>query len=219
MPLKIAPSIIAGDQSDLGREVRAITDAGADLVHIDVMDGHFVPNLTVGPGVVKALRPHSPLPFDCHLMLSEPGRYVKAFADAGANRLSVHAEAQGAADALRAIRELRMVPGIAINPETPVDRLLRFFPLVDFVVVMTVHPGFYGQALIAEALDKVPVLKHHLRAFGRDVAILVDGGVSVGNAADVAAAGADEVVAGAAVFKAPDYRQAIEALRKAGAGS
>ena len=219
MPLKIAPSIIAGDQSELGREVREITAAGADLVHVDVMDGHFVPNLTMGPGMVKALRAHSPLPFDCHLMLSEPGRYVKAFADAGADRISIHAEIQGAADVLRAIRSLHKVPGIANNPETPVDRILKFFPLVDFVVVMTVHPGFYGQTLIAEALDKVPVLKHHLRAFGRDVAILVDGGVTVANAADVSAAGADEVVAGAAVFKAPDYRLAIEALRKAGAGS
>lgn len=214
MSLRIAPSIIAGNQSELGREVRAISEAGADLVHLDIMDGHFVPNLTMGPGIVKDLRPHSALPFDCHLMLSEPGRYVKAFADAGADRISVHVEVPGAGDVLRTIRALGKSPGLALNPKTPVDALLPYLSLVDVVVVMTVQPGFYGQMLLVDALDKVPVLKHHLRAFGRNVAIQVDGGVTVTNAASVSAAGADEVVAGAAVFRAPDYRQAIQALRR-----
>jgi len=219
MPLKVAPSIIAGDQADLGREVRAITAAGADLVHLDVMDGHFVPNLTMGPGVVKALRPHSSLPFDCHLMLSEPGRYAKAFADAGADRICAHVEVPGIGDVLRAIRDLHRVPGIALNPRTPIDAVLPYLSQVGFVVVMTVEPGFYGQSLLPDALDKVPVLKHHLRAFRGNVTVQVDGGVTVANAVRVATAGADEVVAGAAVFKAPDYRQAIQDLQGAGAGS
>ncbi len=214
MTLKVAPSVIAGNQAELGREVRAIDAAGADLVHLDVMDGHFVPNLTMGPGIVKDLRPHTRLPFDCHLMLAEPGRYIDAFAKAGADRIAVHVEIPGIGDVLRAIRDLGKLAGLVINPQTPVSAMDPHLDAIDFAMVMTVHPGFYGQKLIPEALDKVSVLRQTLSALGRDVPIQVDGGVTVDNVFRVAQAGADEVVAGAAVFKASDYRAAIQALRE-----
>lgn len=219
MSLKVAPSVIAGDQAELGREVRAIDAAGADLIHLDVMDGHFVPNLTLGPGIIKDLRPHTRLPFDCHLMLADPGRYIEAFARAGADRMAVHVEVPGIGDVLRAIRALGKVAGLVVNPGTPVAAMEPHLGDIDFALVMTVHPGFYGQALIPEALDKVPLLRQTLRALGRDVPIQVDGGVTVDNVIQVVRAGADEVVAGAAVFKAPDYRAAIQALRDPVAGA
>jgi ribulose-phosphate 3-epimerase len=217
--LRVAPSIIAGDQAELGREVRAITEAGADMIHVDVMDGHFVPNLTLGPGIMRDLRHHSTLPFDCHLMLSDPGRYVRAFAEAGADRLSVHVEVDGVGDVLDEIQRLGKLAGIAINPGTPIQALHPYLLLADFVVIMTVHPGFYGQRLIPEALDKVTALRNTLSALGRRIPIQIDGGVTVRNAPDIAVVGADEVVAGAAVFKASDYGEAIRALQDAGASA
>ena len=213
MALKVAPSLIAGDQARLGEEARAVELAGADLLHLDVMDGCFVPNITIGPGVVKALRPLVSLPFDCHLMLLHPERYVEAFAAAGADRISVHVEVEGADSAIRLIRSLGKSPGLAVNPETPVEQALSFVSAVDFFVVMTVHPGFYGQSMVHSSLDKVPILVQSMRALGRVPAVQVDGGVTVSNAALVEAAGATEVVAGAAVFKASDYRAAIAGLR------
>ncbi len=214
--LKVAPSIIAGNQARLGEEVRAIEAAGADLVHLDIMDGHFVPNLTLGPGVVKDLRKDTSLPFDCHLMLEEPERYVRAFAEAGADRISVHVEVPGAEAALREIRATGRQAGLAFNPDTPAAAGDPLLVLADFVVVMTVYPGFYGQQMIRPSLDKVPVLRDKVWALGRDPVIQVDGGVASDNVGLVAAAGATEVVAGAAVFKARDYRAAIEALRWGG---
>lgn len=215
--LKVAPSIIAGDQARLGEEVRAVSLAGADLIHIDVMDGHFVPNITLGPDVVKDLRKYSSLPFDCHLMLSEPERYVARFVEAGADRVSVHVEVSGVEEAIAEVKGLGRLAGIALNPETEVaevpDRLLE---RADFVVVMTVHPGFYGQTMIFSALDKVQRLRKRIYCLGRDPVVQVDGGVNEENVALVAEAGADEVVAGAFVFKAGDYALAIRRLRLGG---
>lgn len=213
----IAPSIIAGDQSRLGAEVEAITEAGADMIHLDIMDGHFVPNITIGPGVVKDLRRHTSLPFDCHLMLTDPLHYIEPFAKAGADRIAVHIEAREVFESVMAIKKLGKLAGIAINPDTDPLSVRELCNYVDFFVVMTVNPGFYGQSMILSALDKISVLRQTAFALGRRPSIQVDGGVNTGNVGLVANAGADEVVAGAAVFKANDYRAAIEGIRRGSA--
>lgn len=213
MSLKVAPSVIAGNQAELGLEIKRIDEAGADLIHLDVMDGHFVPNLTMGPGVVKDLRSYTGLTFDCHLMLSQPGKYIEAFAKAGADRISVHVEVAGVGEVLKGIRALGKQVGLVINPKTPASAADRYLEDIDFLLVMTVEPGFYGQKLIFDALDKVPTLRQTLRTLGRDIPIQVDGGVTIENAYQIAQAGADEVVAGAAVFKAADYKAAISRLK------
>lgn len=212
--VRIAPSIIAGDMGMLAREVKRLDQAGADMIHLDVMDGHFVPNITFGPGVVKALRPVCDLCFDTHLMLEDPVRYVRAFADAGSNRISFHIESQSpTADTLKILRRLGVSPGLALNPETPLKQVIPFLEYADFILVMTVHPGFYGQKLIVEALDKISELRHIIRSRNLDLTIEVDGGVNLANIRQVAAAGAMDFVAGSAVMKADDYAVAISALK------
>lgn len=198
----IAPSILSADFASLGQEVRAVTEAGADYIHIDVMDGHFVPNLTIGPAVLKALRPHSALPFDVHLMIAPVDGLIPDFVDAGADIVTVHPEAGPHVHrSLQLIRSLGVKSGIAINPGTPVDVVDNLMDLVDLVLVMTVNPGFGGQSFIASQLQKIADVRTRIDRSGRDIRLEVDGGVNAETAVQVVEAGADVLVAGTATFK------------------
>ena len=215
--VQIAPSVLAADFTQLGAQVAQVAGAGADLIHIDVMDGHFVPNITMGPLVVAAVKRATTVPLDVHLMISDPDRYLETFAQAGAGTLSVHVEACAHLHrTLSRIRQLGMRAGAAINPATPLDALSEVFDLLDQVIVMSVNPGFGGQTFIARSVDRIAELR--LRLQGRAVDIEVDGGVDVGNAATLAHAGASILVAGASVFGAADPAAATIALRHAANG-
>ncbi|MDB5455536.1 MAG: Ribulose-5-phosphate 3-epimerase [Caulobacter sp.] len=212
----IAPSILASDFAKLGEEVAAITAAGADWVHIDVMDGHFVPNLTIGPDVVKALRPHTDLPFDVHLMISPADPYLEAFAAAGANGISVHPEAGPHLHrTVKRIRELGCTAGVVFNPATPIDAVEWILDDVDLLLVMSVNPGFGGQSFISSQLKKVQALRAMIDARGLDIVLEVDGGVTAATAPLCVAAGATALVAGSAVFKGGPaaYADNIRALK------
>jgi ribulose-phosphate 3-epimerase len=212
--IRIAPSLLAADFSRLGEEVRAIEQAGADWLHLDIMDGHFVPNISFGPGLIKALRPHSKMPFDVHLMIAPADPYLAAFAEAGADLISLHPEAGPHLHrSLQTIRALGKKAGVVLNPGTPVDTLAHVMDLVDLILVMSVNPGFGGQSFIASQLSKIATLRQMIVATGREIALQVDGGVTAKTAPDCIAAGADVLVAGTAVFGAPDYAAAITALK------
>ncbi len=212
----ICPSILSADFAQLGAEVRAITEAGADFVHIDVMDGHFVPNLTIGPDVVKALRPHSALPFDVHLMISPVDSFLEAFRNAGADYMSVHPEAGPHLHrTLKYIRQLGAKAGVVLNPATPVEVVDWVMEDLDLVLIMSVNPGFGGQSFIDSSLRKIEAVRKRLDAAGSLALLQVDGGVNAGNAQTCVDAGATALVAGTAAFKGgPDaYAANIKSLK------
>ena len=218
-PVIIAPSLLAADFARLGEEVRAIEAAGADWLHLDVMDGHFVPNISFGPLVLQSLRRHSRLPFDVHLMIAPVDPYVHAFAEAGADHICFHPEAGPHAHrTLQLIRSLGKKCGLVLNPATPIEAVEWAMDLVDILMVMTVNPGFGGQAFLPSQLPKIAALRRMIDLSGRDIALQVDGGVAPSSqgkdtARLVLDAGADTLVAGSAVFGAPDYAEAIASLR------
>ncbi|OLN33348.1 ribulose-phosphate 3-epimerase [Desulfosporosinus metallidurans] len=217
--IQIAPSILSADFSRLGDQVRLVEDAGAEVLHIDVMDGHFVPNLTFGPALVQSIRAHSHMRFDIHLMVEEPERFIADFAAAGADHITFHLEtSRHAHRVIQQIKEQGMTAGIALNPATPLDGIKYILEDLDMVLLMTVNPGFGGQKFISNVIPKIQVLHQHLEQKKFNCLIEVDGGINQETAPVVAKAGAHILVAGGAVFAQPDPKQAVKKLRQA-AGS
>jgi ribulose-phosphate 3-epimerase len=211
----IAPSILSADFARLGDEITAVETAGADWIHVDVMDGHFVPNITIGPLIVEAVRPVTSLPIDVHLMIENPDNYIPAFAEAGASWISVQAEASVHLNrSVQLIRECGVKPGVVLNPTTPIQVREWIIEDIDYVLVMSVNPGFGGQAFIKNSLDKIIALRQMIQSKNLETLIQVDGGVNENTIADVAAAGADIFVAGSAIFGSDDYSKTISSFRE-----
>jgi len=212
--VRIAPSLLAADFARLGEEVRAVAEAGADWLHLDIMDGHFVPNISFGPGLVRALRRHASIPFDVHLMIAPADPYLEAFAAAGANLISLHPEAGPHLHrSLQTIKALGCQAGVVLNPATPVAALEHVLELCDLILVMSVNPGFGGQRFIEATLPKLAEARRRIDASGRAVRLEIDGGIKADNIGAIAAAGADTFVAGSAIFGAGDYAQQIALMR------
>ena len=212
--MKISPSLLAADYACLKESIAKVEPA-VDMLHLDVMDGNFVPNISFGPCVIEAIRPHSKLFFDVHLMIERPERYIEVFRKAGADGITIHVEStENPAEVLKAIRALGAKPAISISPDTEVEAIFPLLPLCDMVLVMTVYPGFGGQKLIPRCLDKVRALKAEIARLGLDIPVEADGGIGNGNLAEVLEAGVDVVVAGSAVFGAADPTAAVAQMRE-----
>ena len=214
--IQISPSILSGDFSQLGSEIKRLEIGGADMIHVDVMDGHFVPNLTIGPPVIKALRKYTKLPFDVHLMISPVHRYIKNFSDAGSDIITIHPEAtENLKESIHLIKNLGKKVGISLNPDTPVDKIVKYLNEINLVLVMTVYPGFGGQKFISKILDKIKNLKKIKDEKNFDFKIEVDGGINFENNKLVIAAGADILVSGTTIFRDNngDIKKNIELLR------
>ena len=216
MSVKVSPSILASNFSSLGEEVQSITKAGADYIHVDVMDGHFVPNLTIGPDVVKSIRDKSDIPFDVHLMIDPVQPYIEGFVNAGADIISIHPEANDDTDAcLKKIKSHNVKAGLAINPDTNWEAVKPYMDILDLILVMSVYPGFGGQKFISSALDKLKLLRKEIDQSGRDIELEIDGGINFENIQSVIDAGADVIVAGTTVFTGgqSEYANNIKKLR------
>jgi len=213
--IKIAPSILSADYLNFGRDIKKLERSGADFIHIDVMDGSFVPNITFGLGLVKYIRKITALPLDCHLMIVNPDKYLTGFAEAGADYITIHYEAaRNLKQDLRKIKKLGVKAGLSLNPDTPVKKILPYLKYVDLLLVMSVFPGFGGQKFIAGSVDRILAIKEYVLKHKLKVKIEVDGGVNEETAPLINAAGADILVAGAAVFSAKDQKKVIKNLRK-----
>jgi ribulose-phosphate 3-epimerase len=212
--VKIAPSILSADFSKLGEEISAVEKAGADYIHVDVMDGHFVPNITIGPLIVSAIRPITKLPLDVHLMIENPDQYIEAFAKAGADYLTVHVEADRHLHrTIQKIKSLGVKAGVVLNPATPVDTIQHIIGDIDLVLLMSVNPGFGGQKFIPEVLNKIRQVKEMAANKGLEIEIEVDGGVNPETARQCIEAGANVLVAGSAIYNQQDYEKAISQIR------
>jgi len=217
MQIKIAPSILSADFSRLGDEIRAVEEAGAEWIHIDVMDGHYVSNITIGPVVVESIRKVTRLPLDVHLMITDPDKYGPEFIKAGADWISIHPETcEEPKTSLKKIRELGAKASIAVNPDVPLDQVERYFPDIDMVLMMTVFPGFAGQAFIEDVLPKIEKAKKVIEQRKLPILIEADGGIKADNIARVVEAGAEVIVSGSGIFKTADYADTIRRMREAG---